>query len=500
MRLKLDGRVLQPSLTALAGITAGAVLGALVPGPFGPALALVCVGAAMLGAMLALDRRRGDDHAALARSVGELNVRLAAARVRLDGLQARVDSEPLREADIAPTRQALAELTAEVGLLGSALRDVAAAVSNHEGDLAALKADVRERRTQGPQAPQPDKPNAAAASQPGLVAQAASRGAAAIEAEVAREAERHGAEAIAAFNAGGLELYLQPIAALPQRRTVGYEALARLKTAGGALLNPPAFLPALQRAGLSAQLDAQVLTRALRLAQAMLGRPGDSFLMVNLSAATWADARALQSIGRVLEAYRAQAARLVIEIPQPIFRQLDPTRLGLVGAMAARGVRFGLDQLVDVRLDPVMLAERGVRFVKVPATLLAAEAERPSGLDIAVGDLAGLLRRAGIELIGERAETDPLVADLIDLDVRLAQGYAISEPRPVKPEALLPPAASNAAAPGASTQPAPAAAAGQNPAVTRPVPPAPTRPEQAAANAASEAPQRLPLRAVLRRA
>jgi hypothetical protein len=93
-----------------------------------------------------------------------------------------------------------------------------------------------------------------------------------------------------------------------------------------------------------------------------------------------------------------------------------------------------------------------------------------------------------------------MVADLIEFDVRLAQGYAISEPRPVKPEAFLPPAAQAAAPQGGAAPTGPAQNLAQNPAVTRPAPPAPTRPEQPAANAASEAPQRLPLRAVLRRA
>jgi cyclic-di-GMP phosphodiesterase TipF (flagellum assembly factor) len=495
--LPLDARVRQPLLTALGGVAAGAALGVMVPAPYGAPLALSSVALAVLAAALGIDRRRGDELDALARSVGELNVRLAATRVRLDGLQARVDAEPLREADIAPTRQALSELTAEVGLLGGALRDVAAAVASHDGDLTELKA----LRTE----PKPAKAKAAASRDEPIASAVRSDAAEAIEAAMAREAERQAVDVIAAFEAGGLDVHLQPIAALPQRRTVAYEALARLRTEQGALLGPPVFLPAIARAGLSAQLDAQVLTRVLRLAQALLAKPGEPFVMVNLSAATWADARALQSIGRVLEAYRTQSSRLVIEIPQAVFRALDPTRLGLVGAMAARGVRFGLDQVGDLRLDPVALADRGVRFVKIPAALLVAQAEKAGGVDIVVGDLAGLLRRAGIDLIGERAETDPMVADLIDLDVRLAQGYAISEPRPVKPEALQPQAAKAVSDPPAKADP-PAQGAVQNPAVTRPVPPAPTRPAQAPATAGDDRsqgqppPERLPLRAVLRRA
>jgi cyclic-di-GMP phosphodiesterase TipF (flagellum assembly factor) len=200
---------------------------------------------------------------------------------------------------------------------------------------------------------------------------------------------------------------------------------------------------------------------------------------LNLSSATWAEPRAVQSISRILETYRAQAARLVIEMPQRVHRALDPTRLGLVGAMAARGVRFAMDQVSDLRLDPAALADRGFRFVKAPAALLEALAERPSGLDIDAADVAQLMRRAGIELIGERAETDRQIADLMELDVRLAQGFAISEPRPVRPEAFQPGQAGVAASVEETAE---------------------ALVEQAPRPAAESQPERVPFRAVLRRA
>src|SRR5690606_31857760 len=52
-----------------------------------------------------------------------------------------------------------------------------------------------------------------------------------------------------AFEADGIELHLQPIVALPQRKIRFYEALARLRLADGTLLGPSDFVGTLERLG-----------------------------------------------------------------------------------------------------------------------------------------------------------------------------------------------------------------------------------------------------------
>lgn len=542
-RFRVEPALKAPLLSALLGLSAAVGVSIVAAPAFALPLGLGVMGLASLSALLALDARRRQEADALARSVGELNVRLASTRIKLDGLQSRIDSEPLREADIAPTRLALSELTAEVGLLGGVLRDVANAVADHEGQLRAKAEAAEDASTRGQPAQAPRAPLVAQRSGhsvPAVESTPAAPTPAAHPAELVEAGRRRRDDArlaniLDAFNAGGLEIHLQPVVAIPHRRTVGYEALARLKLSDGSLLMPAEFIEALEGAGMGSSLDAQVLTQALAIAGHLNARGQDHFISINLSSGTWSDTRALGSVARVLEAYRPQAARLIIEIPQRTWRALDPARLGIVGAMAAGGLRFALDQVSDLRIDPAALADRGVRQVKVSAIVLAGLVERSPGLEIDGADLASLLRRSGIELVGERAETDRLVADLIELDVRLAQGFAISQPRPVKPEVFQPvsrpdaaeagssgneplldgpsqglaPAASRPIPQGANTQAAstqgalqarpaalaaPAAGAPAQAAATRPVLAAPA-PGQGALTE-----ERVPFRAVLRRA
>ena len=47
-----------------------------------------------------------------------------------------------------------------------------------------------------------------------------------------------------------------------------------------------------------------------------------------------------------------------------------PTETENLAALAQRGFRFSIDHVTDLRIEPRELADRGVRFIKVPAALL----------------------------------------------------------------------------------------------------------------------------------
>ncbi len=477
---------LHPLASAVTGLSAGAVTALLLPGPLGGALGLLLAGGGLIGSALVSEKRLAAQREQVLAAIGEVKVRLATNAIRLDSLARRVEELPMREADAAPARATLNELTAEVGLLGDLIHQVATTLSDHDAELALARSRQQAALPAPALAPVPViDPEAAMRAR--IEARAAERE------ETIRQGERRAADERAAvisqaLSEGRVEVHLQPIVQLPQRRTRGYEALVRLRLDEQTLLLPEQFLKIVEERGFGPTLDALVLTRTLAIARHLGAKDGKLFVSCNFSKATWGSAKALSALSRILDKYREHAGHLVVEMPQTVFRALDPTSLGFLGAMSANGVRFALDQLVDLRLDPASLADRGVRFVKAPAALLQAEAVGRAATDIAASDLSALLARASIALIADDIEDDPTVADMIELGVGLAQGLVFSPPRPVKPEVFAEPAAVPV------REPEPVAARPSAEVVGYPVPlPAPTPPEQAK-------PERLPFRSVLRRA
>ena len=136
-----------------------------------------------------------------------------------------------------------------------------------------------------------------------------------------------------------------------------------------------------------------------------------------------------------MDANRALAASLVLELKQGALRAMGPLETESLAALRDLGFRFCMDQVKDLRMEPRDLGERGIRFVKVPATLLLGQANAPSA-DIHAADLSDLLGRFGISLIAERIEAEAQVVDLLEYDVRFGQGFLFSQPRPVRAEAL----------------------------------------------------------------
>ena len=114
---------------------------------------------------------------------------------------------------------------------------------------------------------------------------------------------------------------------------------------------------------------------------------------------------------------------------------MGPIEEECLASLADLGFRFSMDHVTDLRMEPRELAERGFRFVKVPASLLLSRAAAPQG-DIHPADFSDLLGRFGIDLIAERIESEGTVVDLLDYDVRFGQGFLFSPPRPVRTEVL----------------------------------------------------------------
>jgi cyclic-di-GMP phosphodiesterase TipF (flagellum assembly factor) len=354
-----------------------------------------------LGGQIA-DMSRGS--ADLARQVGELSRRVAALEARSEASAERLHA-------------ATAPLAAEIEELGALLRQLAESVAAHDAVLAHGGAPAPAAAAAAPAAeaePEPEPAPALAAAPTGdeLIATIRS-----------------------AIDANRIDLYLQPIVTLPQRKVRYYEALTRLRTEDGQTLSPAEFLAPAEAAGLIARIDHMLLFRCVQVLRRLQQKNRDVGLFCNLSSVTLNDPQFFPQMAQFLEANRALAPSLVLEFRQTTWRAMGPLELESLGALREVGFRFSMDHVDNLSLEPRDLTERGIRFVKAPATLLLADTAAGRN-DIHVADLAGMLVRFGVNLIADRIEQEAQVVDLLDYEVKFGQGFLFSPPRPVRAEAL----------------------------------------------------------------
>ncbi|MGJ4917891.1 EAL domain-containing protein [Bradyrhizobium sp. HKCCYLRH2060] len=230
-----------------------------------------------------------------------------------------------------------------------------------------------------------------------------------------------------------LDIYLQPLVTLPQRKVRFYEAVTRLRDERDQVVAAEDFIGIAEAAGLVGRIDHMVLLRCVQVLRRLMVRNKDVGIFCNISAATLSSPANFSQCLDFLEANRALAPSFVLEFKQSTLRSLGPTGAEHLAALAQRGYRFSIDHVTDLRFEPRELADRGVRFIKVPAALLL-DPKQSSASDIHPTDLSDLLGRFGIDLIAERIEGENSVVDLLDYDVRFGQGFLFAPPRPLRPE------------------------------------------------------------------
>jgi cyclic-di-GMP phosphodiesterase TipF (flagellum assembly factor) len=351
----------------------------------------------------------------LARQVAEFGRRLAALEGKSAGAEHMVNSR------VDP-------LTNEINELGTLMKQLAVSVASHDDALNAL----------ANAAASPPPAESAAASEIALLHQDVSI-APTPTAEPTAPKPSLTAPAIAkviraAVDANRIDLYLQPLVTLPQRKVRYYEVMSRLRDEDDKILTATEFIEAAESSGLMARIDNQVLLRCVQVLRRLLVRNKDIGLFCNLAATTLRDAEMFKQCLDFLDANRALAPSLVLEFRQSTFRGLGPLESEHLAALAQRGFRFSIDNVTDLRIEPRELADRGVRFVKVPAALLLDQ-NRISTSDIHPADLSDLLGRFGIDLVAERIENERAVVDLLDYDVRYGQGFLFAPPRPLRADA-----------------------------------------------------------------
>jgi cyclic-di-GMP phosphodiesterase TipF (flagellum assembly factor) len=232
-----------------------------------------------------------------------------------------------------------------------------------------------------------------------------------------------------------IDLFLQPIVTLPQRKVRYYEAVARLRVGDGEPLAAADFLSYAESGKLMPKLDNLMMFRCVQVVRRLLAKNREIGLFCNLSLSTLVDAETFPQFTEFMEANKAIAPALVFEITQSAMRQMGPIENESLAALAQRGYRFSVDNVTDLRMEPRDLAERGFRYVKVPSFLLLNRTGVTLS-DIHPQDFAGLLARHGIELVADKIETEAAVVDLLDYDVKFGQGFLFSPPRPVRPEVM----------------------------------------------------------------
>lgn len=229
-----------------------------------------------------------------------------------------------------------------------------------------------------------------------------------------------------------IEQYLQPIVSLPQRRTLGYELMPKLRTADGVLHDADDFLHYEDQTGTISELEQFLIRQAANIVHRanITGDPTNLFVPISL--ALLRDTEQCEGIASLMSSNRAVAVSIMLMLPEATYETLNGADKQALEMLVKSGAGICLDNVRSLRLTFQFMAERGVKYVKADAQ---AFIENPLNYtDFHRADLADYVERFGIGLIMDNVTSEDHVLELLDDKIPYAQGQHIAPASPVRPD------------------------------------------------------------------
>ncbi|ARP94980.1 putative bifunctional diguanylate cyclase/phosphodiesterase [Bordetella genomosp. 13] len=247
----------------------------------------------------------------------------------------------------------------------------------------------------------------------------------------------HGMEMHRAVNEGEFVLFYQPQVRLADGALVGAEALIRWRHPRRGLLEPAAFLPALEGGPLAATVGNWVLDEACAQAARWRGDGAPDFRMgVNLFGAQFRVGDLAEEVKRALARHGLPPQALELEITENIALDRDETVLEILRRLHDRGVSIAFDDFGTGYASLSLLKRCPLTRIKIDRSFVQGmlESERDAAVIRALLDVA---RTFHLDTVAEGVETRAQRDALQHAGCSEGQGYLFSRPVPAQQFAQL---------------------------------------------------------------
>ncbi len=231
----------------------------------------------------------------------------------------------------------------------------------------------------------------------------------------------------AAVKQDRIDLFMQPVVNLPQRKLRFYEMLSRIRIKQDVYLPAERYIEVAMKKDLVPVLDNLLLLRSLQI----LRDTGDADLnrafFCNITSMTLNDPKFMGDLVEFIAQNRTLAPRLVFEMGQRDIATMGADSWPILDGLSRLGCRFSMDRVRSISFDFDFLDARHIRFVKIDAALVLSALKEPAGLQ-RMKRLKSELDAGGIDLIVEKIETEKQLLELLDIEIDYGQGYLFGKP------------------------------------------------------------------------
>ena len=236
-----------------------------------------------------------------------------------------------------------------------------------------------------------------------------------------------------AIEANRIDLYLQPIVTLPDRKLRYYDASTRIRTGSDDFMAPSDYLPLAEREHLMPRIDNVMLVKCVQLLRRVGAGSRLKGVFCNLSSQSLRDRDFFPELVEFMEENSALSDSLTFQVSQRAVLDLEPDELAGLKRLGKLGFVFSLDHVADLDVDFAALRDHFFRYVKIEAKTLLHDLDE-AGASVPAADMTRFLERFDLKLIAEKVDDEASLSRLIEYGADLAEGDLFGSPRPVTPE------------------------------------------------------------------
>ena len=232
----------------------------------------------------------------------------------------------------------------------------------------------------------------------------------------------------ASLYSGGVEMFVQPVVQLESGTVVKVEALARLRTPEGTLLEPSQFLPVLGETDLDS-LFRQGLRQGLTHLHRWREQHGLIGLALNVAPSSLIHPDCAQWVEEALRAAQVAPRHLVLELLESQVleaRTVDEA----ITRLAATGVKIAMDDLGSGFSNLKRLADLPFDVIKIDQNLVKDLDRDPIKALSLIRTVVQIGQDLEREVVAEGLEDPAIIEAAVQLGCRYGQGFGLCKPMP----------------------------------------------------------------------
>ena len=231
---------------------------------------------------------------------------------------------------------------------------------------------------------------------------------------------------------GCIEVYYQPEIRAMTREICGFEALARWRDPVHGMISPGVFVPVLEDAHLSPQLDLYIIERVCQdIVQVRRDIPDWELLRVsvNLSRADFRLMDMVQAVEDVRLRYDIARSMLNIEVTEGAMNEDEKFLQGEIARFRTAGYEVWMDDFGSGYSSLNNVKDYVFDVLKIDMNFLRSFETNPKSA-IVIRSIVNMAKELGLHTLAEGVETEEQFAFLREIGCEKVQGYLFSPPMP----------------------------------------------------------------------